>query len=306
MSRSRHPARTRCGGGALHTVQRVAAARTGQRAEQGRPSLQGIYAILARLPAACGRNNATEQSQRNAAAAAHHRIVGYCRSGAGAGSAMACGLAGELASRRDRRSPAAAGVLPVGPRPLPAMARLSRPAWHHALIALFTFLVRSAHGKPSGLCRIIRSAPRVRTPAGNRSADPATRLAGIRPSRAATLSAYQRRTAQPAFSQSSLESERRITAGLAARPYWHSHRRCRHAPAVANWLVHNRVRMITASFLVKNCRIHWQQGARWFWDTLTDANLANTSLNWQRIAGCGAGAAPVQPQIKTGVPGQKI
>src|SRR3569623_1426968 len=114
MSRSRHPARTRCGGRAFHTVQRGAAALTGQRAEQGRPSLQGIYAILARLPAACGRNNATEQSQRNAAAAAHHRIVGYCRSGAGAGSAMASGLAGELASRRDRRSPAAAGVLPVG------------------------------------------------------------------------------------------------------------------------------------------------------------------------------------------------
>ena len=57
------------------------------------------------------------------------------------------------------------------------------------------------------------------------------------------------------------------------------------------WM-HNRVRMITASLLVKNCGIHWLDGARWFWDTLTDADLANNSLNWQWVAGCGADAAP--------------
>jgi deoxyribodipyrimidine photo-lyase len=57
------------------------------------------------------------------------------------------------------------------------------------------------------------------------------------------------------------------------------------------WM-HNRVRMVTASFLVKNLRIPWQDGARWFWDTLVDADLANNTLNWQWAAGCGADAAP--------------
>lgn len=57
------------------------------------------------------------------------------------------------------------------------------------------------------------------------------------------------------------------------------------------WM-HNRVRMIVASFLVKDLRIAWQEGARWFWDTLVDADLANNSLGWQWSAGCGADAAP--------------
>jgi deoxyribodipyrimidine photo-lyase len=57
------------------------------------------------------------------------------------------------------------------------------------------------------------------------------------------------------------------------------------------WM-HNRVRMIVASFLVKDLLVPWQQGARWFWDTLVDADLANNSLGWQWIAGCGADAAP--------------
>jgi len=57
------------------------------------------------------------------------------------------------------------------------------------------------------------------------------------------------------------------------------------------WM-HNRVRMIVASLLVKNLRIHWLEGARWFWDTLVDADLAANTLNWQWVAGCGADAAP--------------
>jgi deoxyribodipyrimidine photo-lyase len=57
------------------------------------------------------------------------------------------------------------------------------------------------------------------------------------------------------------------------------------------WM-HNRVRMIVASFLVKNLRVHWLEGARWFWDTLVDADLAANTLNWQWVAGCGADAAP--------------
>ncbi|HYV17414.1 MAG TPA: deoxyribodipyrimidine photo-lyase [Verrucomicrobiae bacterium] len=57
------------------------------------------------------------------------------------------------------------------------------------------------------------------------------------------------------------------------------------------WM-HNRVRMIVASFLVKDLLVTWQEGAAWFWDTLVDADLANNTLNWQWTAGCGADAAP--------------
>jgi len=56
--------------------------------------------------------------------------------------------------------------------------------------------------------------------------------------------------------------------------------------------MHNRVRMIVASFLVKDLLVPWQDGARWFWDTLVDADLANNSASWQWVAGCGADAAP--------------
>jgi deoxyribodipyrimidine photo-lyase len=57
------------------------------------------------------------------------------------------------------------------------------------------------------------------------------------------------------------------------------------------WM-HNRVRMIASSFLVKHLRVPWTEGARWFWNTLVDADLANNTLGWQWIAGCGADAAP--------------
>jgi deoxyribodipyrimidine photo-lyase len=57
------------------------------------------------------------------------------------------------------------------------------------------------------------------------------------------------------------------------------------------WM-HNRVRMVAASFLVKHLMIGWRPGAAWFWDTLVDADLANNTLGWQWTAGCGADAAP--------------
>jgi len=69
-----------------------------------------------------------------------------------------------------------------------------------------------------------------------------------------------------------------VDAGM--RELWHT-----------GWM-HNRVRMIVASFLSKNLRVHWQHGARWFWDTLVDADLANNTLGWQWVAGTGADAAP--------------
>ena len=57
------------------------------------------------------------------------------------------------------------------------------------------------------------------------------------------------------------------------------------------WM-HNRVRMVAASYLVKDLLIHWREGARWFWETLVDADLANNTLGWQWVAGSGADAAP--------------
>jgi len=56
--------------------------------------------------------------------------------------------------------------------------------------------------------------------------------------------------------------------------------------------MHNRARMVVASFLVKNLHIHWHQGRDWFWDCLVDADLASNSASWQWVAGCGVDAAP--------------
>jgi deoxyribodipyrimidine photo-lyase len=69
-----------------------------------------------------------------------------------------------------------------------------------------------------------------------------------------------------------------VDAGM--RQLWHT-----------GWM-HNRVRMIVASFLVKDLMLPWQEGARWFWDTLVDADLASNTQGWQWVAGCGADAAP--------------
>ena len=69
-----------------------------------------------------------------------------------------------------------------------------------------------------------------------------------------------------------------VDAGM--RELWHS-----------GWM-HNRVRMIVGSFLTKHLRLHWSRGARWFWGTLVDADLASNTLGWQWVAGTGADAAP--------------
>ena len=69
-----------------------------------------------------------------------------------------------------------------------------------------------------------------------------------------------------------------VDAGM--RQLWHT-----------GWM-HNRVRMIVASFLTKHLLLPWQDGAAWFWDTLVDADLASNSQNWQWVAGSGADAAP--------------
>ena len=71
------------------------------------------------------------------------------------------------------------------------------------------------------------------------------------------------------------------------------------------WM-HNRVRMIVASFLVKHLRLSWQEGAAWFWDTLVDADLASNTLGWQWTAGCGADAAPYFRIFNPILQGQKF
>jgi deoxyribodipyrimidine photo-lyase len=71
-------------------------------------------------------------------------------------------------------------------------------------------------------------------------------------------------------------------------------------------IMHNRVRMIVASFLVKDLFIPWQQGARWFWDTLVDADIASNSASWQWVAGCGADAAPYYRIFNPVLQGQKF
>jgi deoxyribodipyrimidine photo-lyase len=70
--------------------------------------------------------------------------------------------------------------------------------------------------------------------------------------------------------------------------------------------MHNRVRMIVGSFLVKNLLIDWREGERWFWDCLFDADLANNSASWQWVAGCGADAAPYFRIFNPVTQGQKF
>jgi deoxyribodipyrimidine photo-lyase len=70
--------------------------------------------------------------------------------------------------------------------------------------------------------------------------------------------------------------------------------------------MHNRVRMIVGSFLVKNLLLHWRQGEAWFWDTLVDADLANNSAGWQWVAGSGADAAPYFRIFNPVTQGQKF
>ena len=83
-----------------------------------------------------------------------------------------------------------------------------------------------------------------------------------------------------------------VDAGM--RQLWHT-----------GWM-HNRVRMIVASFLVKDLLIPWQAGEAWFWDTLVDADLANNAASWQWVAGCGADAAPYFRIFNPVLQGQKF
>ncbi|MEV7693998.1 deoxyribodipyrimidine photo-lyase [Microbacterium sp. NPDC089189] len=89
----------------------------------------------------------------------------------------------------------------------------------------------------------------------------------------------------PRLSPSHLEAWQRGRTGIplvdaGMRELWHT------------GIMHNRVRMVTASFLIKNLLIDWRHGEQWFWDTLVDADAASNPFNWQWVAGSGADAAP--------------
>lgn len=83
-----------------------------------------------------------------------------------------------------------------------------------------------------------------------------------------------------------------VDAGM--RELWHT-----------GWM-HNRVRMIVASFLIKNLGVGWKKGEAWFWDTLVDADLANNSASWQWVFGSGADAAPYFRIFNPVLQGQKF
>ena len=83
-----------------------------------------------------------------------------------------------------------------------------------------------------------------------------------------------------------------VDAGM--RQLWHT-----------GWM-HNRLRMVTASFLIKNLRYDWRVGERWFWDTLVDADPANNAAQWQWVAGSGADAAPYFRVFNPVLQGQKF
>ena len=71
-------------------------------------------------------------------------------------------------------------------------------------------------------------------------------------------------------------------------------------------IMHNRVRMIVASFLIKDLMIPWQDGERWFWDTLVDADIGANSASWQWVAGCGADASPYYRVFNPILQGEKF
>jgi deoxyribodipyrimidine photo-lyase len=74
----------------------------------------------------------------------------------------------------------------------------------------------------------------------------------------------------------------------------------------ATGFMHNRVRMIAASFLIKDLLIPWQVGEQWFWDTLVDADIGSNSASWQWVAGCGADAAPYFRVFNPTLQGEKF
>lgn len=103
----------------------------------------------------------------------------------------------------------------------------------------------------------------------------------------------------PRLKPSHLEAWQRGRTGVALvdagmRELWHT------------GIMHNRVRMVTASYLTKNLMIDWRHGEQWFWDTLVDADAASNPFNWQWVAGSGADAAPYFRIFNPGTQAEKF
>ncbi len=128
---------------------------------------------------------------------------------------------------------------------------------------------------------------------GSRQIPVRSRLAGVSPTTCSSTIPTSRRATSRHASTASVgrcaQGPRRMAEGAHGR----ADRRCRHARTLGHTgYMHNRVRMIVASFLVKHLLVDWRRGEAWFWDTLCDADVANNPASWQWVAGSGADAAP--------------
>jgi deoxyribodipyrimidine photo-lyase len=202
-----------------------------------------------------------------------------CRPSTRAGHRLGRRISRGMAARRSRSHPPIAALRERIGGPL---RNRSRPPRHRRHLASFAALA----------FRRDRSGADLARRAVHPGVSPPAYLARVRVSPAVPFSGNDDQPLRPEFAKFPWKSDRKLfrawTSGKTGYPLvdagmrelWHT-----------GWM-HNRVRMVVASFLVKHLLIGWQEGAAWFWDTLVDADLANNTLGWQWVAGCGADAAP--------------
>ena len=230
--------------------------------------------IVARAAAVAGRGR-TRCPRAGACAAVGSRLLGAVEPGeAGAQAALERFAEGALAGYGERRDiPGVQGTSRLSPHlhfgevapgasPIACMGRRGRTATAPPTCA------NSAGANSATTCCTTSRARRRPT-----STRVSTTSRGSSPTRRCWRRGSAGRTGIPI-----------VDAGM--RELWHT-----------GWM-HNRVRMIVGSLLTKHLRAHWWHGARWFWDTLVDADLANNTLGWQWIAGTGADAAPLPPGVQ--------
>ena len=203
-------------------------------------------------------------------------------------------------SRASRRRGAACGSSSPTTSPTTTARATSRP-----------------RARPRGCRRGCAGASSARTRCGTRRSSPGGRRGGSSPSSDGASSRAHVLYHHPDLATKNLRPRvRRVPVAAPAR-----RRSCgrgsRGAPASRSWMpacassgtpayMHNRVRMVTASFLIKNLLIDWRRGEQWFWDTLVDADGASNPFNWQWVAGSGADAAPVLPRLQPRAAGEEV
>ena len=295
-ARSAHQ-RRRCAtrGTRSRQLQCRAAARTLDGADRQRRTVPSVHAVLAPLPVAArsGRTAAGAAAPRRTAALARIRtrsaVWRCCRPPDWAGGLRAAWTPGQRGRAARARSNSCATAFDdyASSRDRPALHGTSRlsPHLHFGEIG------------PREIWHATRPFRRARgqhTSAGaTRSSSPSWAGASLPITCCITFRTRPISRCAAKFARFPWKSE---PAGLAAR----GSAGATGYPIVdagmrelwrTGWM-HNRVRMIAASFLVKDLLLPWNDGARWFWDTLVDADLASNTLGWQWVAGCGADAAP--------------